>query len=403
MTLLIYYPKKGIIMTDTFTHKCPNCGGPLLFDPKDQKFHCEYCLSVYTEAEVTAYEASQRDAHLEKNTDQTYESDLTFTADSQVDEMTVEEKSAFKEASGTDTMDEDTLEGAMELFDCPSCGAQIVTEATTAATYCYYCHNPVVLSGRLSGKFLPEKVLPFAIEKEEAVEKFLAWAKKKWFIPKDFFNKEQIDKMTGVYFPYWVVDAQIDGQMNGLGTTIRIWRIGDIEYTETKQFDVQRQGKISFKELIKNALSKNVQQKMVEAVQPFLLDKAVSFKSQYLAGFQAEKRDIEYEAIQQSIQNELKEYSESILKDTASGYTTLTKLRTDISLDNEKNHYMLLPIWVVTYRSNDQSKKVYYYAMNGQTGKVSGILPISYKRLGLFTFGIFATILAIFLIGGWFI
>ncbi|EOH99744.1 hypothetical protein UAW_00897 [Enterococcus haemoperoxidus ATCC BAA-382] len=389
-------------MTDTFTHKCPNCGGPLLFDPKDQKFHCEYCLSVYTEDEVTAYEKTQHEAHLE-SPKQASEPELTFSADSQVDEMTVEEKEAFKEATGTDGMEEDTLEGAMELFNCPSCGAQIVTEATTAATYCYYCHNPVVLAGRLTGNFLPEKVLPFAIEKEEAVEKFLAWTKKKWFIPKDFFNKEQIDKMTGVYFPYWVVDAEIDGQMQGMGTTIRIWRIGDIEYTETKQFDVQRKGKISFKELIKNALSKNVQQKMVEAVQPFILDKAVSFKSQYLAGFQAEKRDIEYDAIQQSIQSELKNYSESILRDTASGYTTLTKLQTDISLENEENHYMLLPIWVVTYRSNEQSKKVYYYAMNGQTGKVSGILPVSYKRLGLFTFGIFATILAIFLIGGWFI
>lgn len=390
-------------MTDTFTHKCPNCGGPLLFDPKDQKFHCEYCLSVYTEDEVTAYESAQREAHLEGNSTQTSEPELTFSAESQVAEMSPEEKAAFKEASETDTMSEDTLEDAMELFDCPSCGAQIVTEATTAATYCYYCHNPVVLSGRLSGKFLPEKVLPFAIEKEAAVEKFLAWTKKKWFIPKDFFNKEQIDKMTGVYFPYWVVDAEIDGQMQGMGTTLRVWRVGDLEYTETKQFDVERQGKISFKELIKNALSKNVQQKMVEAVQPFVLDKAVSFKSHYLAGFQAEKRDIEYEAIQKAIQDELKDYSEALLRDTASGYTTLTKLRTDISLDREKNHYMLLPIWVVTYRSHEQSKKVYYYAMNGQTGKVSGILPVSYKRLGLFTFGIFATLLAIFLIGGWFI
>ncbi|EOL43338.1 hypothetical protein [Enterococcus caccae] len=390
-------------MTDTFTHKCPNCGGPLLFDPKDQKFHCEYCLNIYTEDEVTAYEKTQRDAHLEDTSGQAIEPELSYTAESQSAEMTPEEKVAFKEATGTQDSDENTLEDTMELFNCPSCGAQIVTEATTAATYCYYCHNPVVLSGRLSGKFLPEKVLPFAIEKEEAVEQFLAWTKKKWFIPKDFFNKEQIDKMTGVYFPYWVVDAEVDGQMNGLGTTIRVWRVGDIEYTETKQFDVERQGKISFKELIKNALSKNVQQKMVEAVQPFILENAVPFKSHYLAGFQAEKRDIEYEAIQKAVQSELNDYSESLLRDTASGYTTLTKLRTNISLNNEDNHYMLLPIWVVTYRSNEQSKKVYYYAMNGQTGKVSGILPVSYKRLGVFTFGVFASILAIFLIGGWFI
>lgn len=387
-------------MDTTFTHKCPNCGGPLLFDPKDQKFHCEYCLNVYTEDEVSLYEKQQKEAHLDSETP---EEEMTFTAESQESAMSSEEKDAFKEATGADEASEDTLEGTMEIFNCPSCGAQIVTESTTAATYCYYCHNPVVLSGRLTGEFLPDNVLPFAVEKEEAVEKFLAWTKKKWFIPKNFFSKEQIDKLTGVYFPYWVVDAEIDGQLQGTGTSIRVWRVGDLEYTETKQFNVGRSGKLSFKELVKNALSKNVQQKMVEAVQPFLLDKAVPFKSQYLAGFQAEKRDIEYESIKDTIQNELKNYSESLLRNSASGYTTLTNVKTNIQMEAEKNHYMLLPIWLVTYRSNDKSEKVYYYAMNGQTGKVSGVLPISYGRLSLVTLGIFATLLILFLIGGYFI
>lgn len=377
---------------DTFTHKCPNCGGPLLFDPKDQKFHCEYCLNVYTETEVSVYEQKQHDAHLD-NTDGVDE-ELTFTAE------TAEEPIAFEDE---ETAAAKTHKNTMELFSCPSCGAEIVTDSTTAATYCYYCHNPVVLSGRLSGKFLPNKVLPFTVEKEEAIDKFLDWTKKKWFIPKDFFNKQQIDKLTGVYFPYWVVDAEVEGQLSALGTSLRVWRVGDIEYTETKQFDIERKGKISFKELVKNALSKNIQQKMVEAVQPFLLDKAVPFKSQYLAGFQAEKRDIEFEAIKENVTAELKNYSESLLRDTASGYTTLTKVQTNISLENEQKHYVLLPIWLVTYRSNEDSEKVYYYAMNGQTGKVSGMLPISYRRLGMFTFGIFAILLAIFLVGGWFI
>jgi DNA-directed RNA polymerase subunit RPC12/RpoP len=388
-------------MENTFTHKCPNCGGPLLFDPKDQKFHCEYCLNIYTEEEVSEYE--QQQATAQADTKEPSEKELTFTAESQEANMSDTEKATFKEATGADEAPTDSLSGAMELFNCPNCGAQIVTEATTAATYCYYCHNPVVLSGRLSGDFLPDKVLPFAIEKEEAIEKFLAWTKKKWFIPKEFFNKEQIDKLTGVYFPYWVVDTEVDGQLKGTGTSVRVWRVGDIEYTETKKYDVKRQGKLSFKELVKNALSKNIQQKMVAAVEPFLLDKAVPFKSQYLAGFQAEKRDLEYEALKDELQKEIKDYSETLLKDTASGYTTLTNVRTLITPENEQAHYMLLPIWLVTYRSNDQSDKVYYYAMNGQTGKVSGVLPISYLRLGLFTFGIFAIVLILLLIGGYFI
>lgn len=393
---------------DVLTHKCPNCGGPLTFDPKDQKFHCEYCLNIYTEEEVSQYEQKQKEARMageESKEEPSPTEDFTFTAQEQLADMNEAERKAVDEAGGfSDTADESADNtAAIDLFLCPNCGAEIVTDATTAATYCYYCHNPVVLSGRLSGEFLPNKVLPFAVKKEEAINRFLAWTKKKWFVPKAFFNKDQIDKLTGVYFPYWATDAEVDGAMQANGTVIRIWRIGDIEYTETKQFAVSRAGKLSFKELVKNALSKNTQQKMVEGVQPFPLDKAIDFRSQYLAGFQAEKRDIEYEAIKSQIQSELKDYSEKLLKDTANGYTTLTGVRTSASITNEVNNYVLLPVWLVTYRSNDSSKKVYYYAMNGQTGKVSGVLPISQKKLGLTALGIFAGLAILFLIGGYLI
>lgn len=148
---------------DVITHKCPNCGGALTFDLGDQKFHCPFCLSIFTEAEVTAFEQKQKEAQL---ADGTAPENQPITDDTEP---------ALKEAI-TEKTEEKAAQ--MDLFLCPNCGAEIVTDATTAATYCYFCHNPVVLSGRLSGEFLPNKVLPFAIEKEEATAKFLEWAQK---------------------------------------------------------------------------------------------------------------------------------------------------------------------------------------------------------------------------------
>lgn len=387
---------------DVLTHKCPNCGGPLTFDPKDQKFHCDYCLSIFTEAEVTAFEEQQKQARMTEKADQPEKDaeDFTFTAAEQSASMSAEEKAAQKAAGTAEQTAE--ADDKLELFLCPSCGAEIATDQTTAATYCYFCHNPVVLSGRLSGEFLPNRVLPFAIEKEEAIDKFLAWTRRKRFIPKDFFDKKQIEKLTGVYFPYWVVDAKTAGQLEGMGTTIRVWVVGDIEYTETKQFQVSRAGDITFSELVKNALSKNVQQKMVESVQPFPLEKAVAFKSQYLAGFQAEKRDIEFATIKEAVASELKEYAGDLLRDTVNGYTTFKTGSSSITIQDSQNHYMLLPVWLVTYK-NRGSDKVYYYAMNGQSGKVSGVLPISRQRLGLTAAGIFTALAAIGMIVGYFI
>ena len=31
------------------SYKCPNCGGSVVFDPKKQKFCCEFCMSEFTE------------------------------------------------------------------------------------------------------------------------------------------------------------------------------------------------------------------------------------------------------------------------------------------------------------------------------------------------------------------
>lgn len=372
---------------DVITHKCPNCGGPLSFEPSDQKFHCPYCLSIFTEAEVTAFEEQQKKARMAEEPTGSQASDDSIRGPG--------DPSATAQTSDSPT--ENTAGGNMELYLCPNCGAEIVTDATTAATYCYYCHNPVVLKGRLSGKFLPDKVLPFAVAKDEAVAKFLEWSQKKWFVPKDFFNKNQVEKLTGVYFPYWNVDAEAEGGLNGTGTSVRIWIVGDVEYTETKQYSIRRAGRFKFRDLVKNALSKNVQQKMVESVQPFQLERAVNFKDQYLSGFQAEKRDIEYETLEPEVEKELKGYAEKLLRETVGSFSTFVPNSSHLELLKQQKEYLLLPIWLVTYKADDPQKRTFYYAMNGQTGKVAGILPISYKKLGLVSFGIFAVLAAIFL------
>ncbi|SJZ58880.1 hypothetical protein SAMN02745116_00828 [Pilibacter termitis] len=357
--------------TTVLTHKCPNCAGALTFNPTDQKFHCEYCLSVFSEQEVSKFEEKQ--------------ASVASTSQQEVPKDT--------DGDGVDDIG---------LFICPNCAAQIVTETTTAATTCYFCHNPVVLNERLSGEFLPEKVIPFLIDKKEAEKKFLEWTAKKRFVPKAFFNKEQIKNLTGVYFPYFLVDSKLHGSMKAKGVRIRSWVVGDIEYTETKQYRIYREGDMTFFDLVKNALRKNTTQKMVTGVQPFDFDRAIPFKNQYLAGFQAEKRDLEFSDLKEEIDHELKEYGTSLLREEISGYTTVSNVTSSLELVDQQNSYVLLPVWLVTYRDRG-SDTLYYYAMNGQTGKTSGVLPISRGKLAQAGILIFILVLILALIGGWFI
>lgn len=352
------------------TYKCPNCDGGLIFDAESQKFHCEFCLSYFTEEELIKAGQAKSEEQIVDNAENTNSED--------------------SQESGED------FEGV--VYTCPSCGAEVVVDSTKAASQCCFCHNPVVISGRLDGKFKPDCVIPFAIDRDEAIERFLEWTKKQVFAPKNFFSKKQIDKVTGVYFPYWICDCESQAQINATCANRRSWRRGNIEYTETTTYSVTRGGDLSFRDISKNALTK-ANKALAENVQPFDFSQAKPFIMAYLSGFEAEKRDIESEEIAQQVIQDVEHYSSEILRDTISGYDAVqvTGHGADVNINCR---YALVPVWFMTVKNGD---KDYFYAMNGQTGNTCGKLPISYLRLMLLFAGTFlATLIILLVIGGLF-
>ncbi|MDO5425821.1 MAG: TFIIB-type zinc ribbon-containing protein [Eubacteriales bacterium] len=338
------------------SYKCPNCGGELRFDPATQKYKCAYCLSYFDD---------------------------------------VEEEQEAQESART----EEAVHEAV-VYTCPSCGAEIVTDSTTAATFCYYCHNPVVLEGRLSGAYLPDQVIPFKLDKKQATEAFLSFVKKKKFVPKAFFNQEQIEKLTGVYYPYWVCDAKGDGSILAEATRLRVWRAGDMEYTETRVYHAERAGEISMQEMVRGALKKADRQ-LSEGVWPYDMNACQPFELGYLSGFQAEKRDLERADLDGEIQADIQEYGERLLSESVNGYDSVRVKKSQIRADEQDWKYVLLPVWVLTYR--DKGGKLYYYAMNGQNGDFGGVLPIDWGKIAALFFGVAIPVLIAFLIGGYFL
>ena len=172
--------------------KCPNCDGELIFDPSTQKYKCEYCFSLFSQEELDAMKPAQTtepqnaDAagagKVSGKPEDKKQSQPGNKADSGTEKDNTENKESDKEAG---------KEADAVTYTCPSCGAQIVTDATTAATFCYYCHNPVVLGGRLEGKFLPDQVIPFSVSREDAEKGFKDYVCKKKFVPRAFYNKKQ--------------------------------------------------------------------------------------------------------------------------------------------------------------------------------------------------------------------
>lgn len=367
--------------------KCPNCDGELVFEPSSQQYECPYCSSHFTQEQIDEMQPQKQPSR-----------EIGAAAFGGGRQEFKSETASGGDKEDTESEKEDG--GEAVVYSCPSCGAEIVTDATTAATFCYYCHNPVVLSGRLSGKYLPEWIIPFSIDRQKAEHMFLEAVGKKKFIPKDFFTPQQIEKLSGVYFPYWMVDWKGRGQMEAGATKVRVWRSGDREFTETQFFQVYREGEVEFPQLSRNALQK-ANRMLVEGVQPYRQDEAKKFSMGYLSGFQAEKRDMEREAFQSDIQQEVREYTSRLLRESAHGYTTVTPKNTDVRTVQEEWDYVLVPVWALTYQG--KNGKMYYYAINGQTGKVCGELPVSYRKVGTMAAVITVVVFLLALLGGYLI
>ena len=170
-------------------YKCPNCGAPLEFSPESQKFECSFCGSTFAEEELQSIEPAQ------------------------CSEQTISQASTESEG-----------EEEAVLYTCPSCGAQIVTTETTAATSCLYCHSPVVLEGRLQGDFHPDRIIPFAFTREEAERRFYQWVAKKRYVPKGYFDAGKTEYFICVYYPYWVLDWETPADYGANANRIRVWR-----------------------------------------------------------------------------------------------------------------------------------------------------------------------------------
>ncbi len=348
-------------MEQTIAYQCPNCGATLAFDAEKQAFACAFCLSEFDEAAVK--EANSEEARREAEAER------------------------------------ESYNAQMQAYQCSNCGAEIMADEHTAASECCFCHSPVVLMGRLTGEMKPQKIVPFRYGREEAKAKFFKFAKKKWFVPNHFFAENQVDKITGIYYPFWITDADAEGGMQAKAHRLRVWRVGNVEYTETSNFRVHRRGNIHFEDITSSAFSQ-ADKKMLEGILPYPSDALQNFSMPYLSGFIAKKRDMERESLNDEIRERMLNYTEQLLRRTVNGYDGLSVEERSLRVHACHWEYSLLPLWILTYI--DKKGKTYTYAMNGHTGKVYGELPVSFWKLAALFGAVTAALTALFtLIGGW--
>lgn len=343
-------------MATLLEYKCPNCGGALSFDSDTQKMNCPYC-----DAELEVEALRSLDAALQ----QTGEDEMIWQ--SQPETLYAEEE----QAKLTD-------------YICQSCGGEIVCDENAVATACPYCDNPVVVSGRLSGALRPDLVIPFQLDKEAAKQALADHVSKKRLLPKIFRSENHIRQIKGIYVPFWLFDADAEGDVYYRTTQVHTWSDSRYDYTKTRFFSVRRAGSLSFSGVPVDGSTKMADD-LMESIEPFDLSKAVDFQTAYLAGYLADKYDISSQDSILRANDRIKTSTSDALLQTVLGYTTVTPVKSTVKLENSRVRYALYPVWLL----NTQYKgKNYHFAMNGQTGKFVGDLPIDWKRFFAYWGGI---------------
>ena len=362
--------------TTTVSFQCPNCSAGLVFNPEKGKLCCEFCLSEFTEEEL-------------KTASEALEAEIAAS------------EAAEAAAHATEQVDEEYC-AQLSDYQCAACGAEILCDDNTAATECPYCHNPVILGGRLAGQMKPHKIIPFQFSHEQAQKEFLRFASKKLFVPRDFKSVTHAEKITGIYYPFWVTDADTNAQMTARATRVRSWRSGDYRYTETSHFRIHRAGEIHFEDIVTPAITEE-DREMLNGILPFPSDSLEEFSLTRLQGFLAKKRNIESEQVREAVKQRMINYTQTLLQSTIHGYATVMPNAPRLLVRQMHWDYTLMPIWLLNYLYKG---KTYTYAMNGYTGKVYGQLPVSGKKLAILgaivgaVVGIAAGLLSFFLLRG---
>ena len=355
-------------MSGLLQHKCLNCGGAIEFDSSLQKMKCPYCDAEFDVEALKKY-------------------------DEELKEENADELKWETHAGGQ--WNEGEVDG-MRVYMCQSCGGEIVCDENTAASSCPYCDNPIVMKGQFSGELKPDYVIPFKLDKKAAKAGFLKHLKGKRLLPKVFKTENHIDEIKGIYVPFWLFDSDVDANIRYRATRVRSWSDSRYNYTETRYFSVRRGGKIAFEKVPVDGSSKMADD-LMESLEPFDFREAVDFQTAYLAGYLADKYDVTEHQSEERASQRIKTGTEDAFKSTVKGYSTVVPESSGVRLSNSRAKYALYPVWILNTTWNGEK---YRFAMNGQTGKFVGNLPLdkgAYIKwlLGL-TASISAAVFAVF-------
>jgi predicted Zn-ribbon and HTH transcriptional regulator len=331
---------------------CPSCGAPQKFSPATGTLICEFC---------------GKETPIEK-------------ADTPIREHSLNH--------ALQTLDQTPNQLIEKQVHCKKCGSEFTLTPYAFSTNCPYCGTPAITD--FVKEITPQSLIPFKLTHKEAQARFKAWVGSLWFAPSAFTKYLDGDnKLSGYYLPYWTYDSDTITHYQG--------ERGDIYYVTVTKTVIDEQGRrrqmqvqeprirwtpvsgsvtLSFDDITIGA-SQTVTRTILRALEPWDTSALQPFDEKYLSGFEAEEYTVgldngfEYAKIRMQ-----RHIEAAIRRDIGGDQQQITSVQTQYLHTTYKN--ILLPIWLATF---EWDGKTYRYAVNAQTGKVSGERPYSWLKI----------------------
>jgi hypothetical protein len=327
------------------TLKCTVCGGDLGFTPELQLWKCEWCDKEHTEADLHGF--SQ------------------------------EADEALDSAVAVKVQREETDDGVVVTYKCAYCGAEVVTTEEVAQTFCVYCQRPVTILSQVSGGFKPEVLLPFKNTKDKALEQYKNFLKGKRFLPDSYCADKNLEKLTGVYIPFWLFEGTAHFRIAGEADIVTTTRQGDYRVIKTDTYRIVRIGQLGVRDVPVDASSKTPNDVM-DSIEPFDFKEFKPFATPYLSGFLAERFDVSQDDSFPRAEKRIFGSVEAKVKASLTRYGSVRRSEDKKRTERVSARYALLPVWML---HSFFQEKDYLFAMNGQTGKMLGNLPMDKGKM----------------------
>lgn len=285
----------------------------------------------------------------------------------------------------------DLDEKKKEIYAC-SCGVEIISDTTL--TSCIYCNNQELTKKSFKSKYNIDYIIPFETTKEDAVKALKKLCKDKCFMPKIFNINKKSQKIKGIYIPVMICDYDATGILETECDDISTWKSNGYKYTKTDKYKAVRGGNVSFEKILvnnTNILDDNI----LKIIEPYNFKKLKEFNNEIYKEYLIEKNNKSKDELLKEVDKKTKNYFKEEMKKDIKGFNKIKEIDSSINLYNLKTSFVLLPVWLLNIK---YKKKIYTFAMNGQTGKINDNTPIDKKRIIFLWINAFIIIFALLLL-----